>query len=67
MTVEGERRWVEFETLAFDESDFEILGCDFDEAHPSFVHPLGAAHLRCFPQRLLVDFAVAWMERRRNA
>ena len=67
MTVDGKREWVAYEALETDSDDFGAIGEAFDAAHGVAVHRVGGARVRLFRQRPLVDFAVEWMERRRDA
>lgn len=66
MLVEGKRAWVQFEDLVINEADFVQLGEAFEEdtglAHRGQV---GCATARLIPQKPLVDYAVAWMEKNR--
>jgi aminoglycoside 3-N-acetyltransferase len=65
MLVNGQRQWVPYETLESDAGDFGELGAAFDRAHNVAIQQIGGAQVRFFRQRLLVDFAVEWMERHR--
>ena len=65
MLVEGERQWVEYEDLDLDDSDFGEIGTAYELAHPPPPAKVGEARARLFKQRLLVDFAVGWIERNR--
>jgi aminoglycoside 3-N-acetyltransferase len=62
MLVNGQRQWVSYETLDTNPDDFEEIGAAFDKAHAVPVQRIGDAEVRFFRQRLVVDFAVAWME-----
>jgi aminoglycoside 3-N-acetyltransferase len=66
MLVEGKRQWVTYETLDTNPDDFEEVGAAFDSAHNIVVQWINNAQVRFFKQRLLVDFAVKWMEQHRN-
>jgi aminoglycoside 3-N-acetyltransferase len=66
MLVDGQRQWVTYETLGFSPDDFGEIGAAFDQAHNIAVQHINDAEMRFFRQRLLVDFAVAWMERHRG-
>ena len=64
--VDGERRWVSFEDVDWDDSDFERIGADFAaDTGLERRGPVGAGEGRLLPQAPLVDYAVAWMERHR--
>ncbi|MGD8519188.1 MAG: AAC(3) family N-acetyltransferase [Anaerolineae bacterium] len=65
MQVEGRRRWVTYETLELHTEDFRTIGAAFEEAHHIPIKQVGGAEARFFRQRLIVDFAVAWMEQHR--
>ena len=64
--MNGERRWVEYETLLGYGDDFGEIGDAFDQAHNILVQKIGGAEVRFFKQRLVVDFAVEWMEQNRD-
>lgn len=66
LRVSGQRRWVSYQTLDTYTDDFGELGAAFDRAHNIAVHRINDAEARFFRQRLLVDFAVAWMEQHRD-
>ncbi len=66
MLVDGRRQWVEYETLLTDPEDFGEIGEAFDRAHNIAVRQINDAPVRFFRQRLVVDFAVTWIEQHRN-
>lgn len=65
--VQGERRWVTFSDLDWDDSDFPRIGADF-AADTGLVRrgPVGAGTGLLMPQPPLVDYAVVWLERHRG-
>jgi aminoglycoside 3-N-acetyltransferase len=67
MLVEGKRTWVEFEDLAINEADFVQLGDSFErETGLVLSGQIGQATARLMPQKPLVDYAVAWIEKNRH-
>jgi aminoglycoside 3-N-acetyltransferase len=61
--VDGTRKWVRYQNLVGDASDFERIGQDFAaETGSERRGPVGATRARLMAQRAVVDFAVAWME-----
>jgi len=46
--------------------DFGEVGNAFDQAHHIKVHQINDAQVRFFRQRLVIDFAVEWMEQHRE-
>ena len=66
MLVDGQRQWVAYETLDSNPDDFGEIGAAFDRAHNIAVQRINDAQVRFFRQRLVVDFAVAWMEQQRT-
>jgi len=66
MLVNGQRQWVTYETLEDYTGDFGDIGVAFDAAHGIPVQRINDAEVRFFRQRLVVDFAVAWMEKHRD-
>lgn len=66
--VDGHRRWKSFQEIEYDSSDFAEIGSDFEDKYKQQVSigKVGQAECRFFPQRLCVDYGVAWIERRRR-
>jgi aminoglycoside 3-N-acetyltransferase len=65
--VGGLGRWVTWTDVAENESDFEMIGADFEAASKAAsIGPVGNATARLLPQRALVDFAAHWMARNRS-
>lgn len=66
MIVDGERRWVAFETLDVDAEDFPRLGADFArDTGLVRAGKVAAATALLMPQRPLVDYGVRWLEAHR--
>lgn len=68
MLVDGQREWVRFLDLDFDDEDFPQLGADF--ARDSGLEQrgqVGTGSALLMPQRALVDYGVAWLQRYRGA
>jgi len=66
--VDGERQWVEFDILDFNDDDFVQIGTAFKQATGLIKQgQVGQATALLMPQRALVDFAVTWMETHRQA
>lgn len=65
-TPEG-RRWVRWEDVVADESDFEALGAAFDATGATRTGPAGAGEARLMRQRKLVAFATEWLAEHRPA
>jgi aminoglycoside 3-N-acetyltransferase len=66
MLVEGRRQWVTYETPETDSADFGEIGDAFDAAHNIVLQHINEAQVRFFRQRLVVDFAVEWLEQHRD-
>ena len=66
MLVNGRRQWVTYETLDTDPDDFGAIGDAFDKVHNIAVQQINGAQVRFFRQRLVVDFAIEWMEQHRD-
>lgn len=62
----GQREWVEYGDIAYDDEPFEQIGADFEQAHPVRVGRVGSATARLFSQRAAVDFAQRWLTKRRS-
>ncbi len=63
----GQRHWVTFETVDYDDEGFEQLGTAYESAYPDAVQwgTLGRASTRLMRQRPLVDFALNWLNAHR--
>ncbi len=66
LLVEGQRRWVAYEDLELDDSDFAALGDAFAATAAERRGPVGAGSGRLCRQRALVDFAVDFFGRHRR-
>jgi aminoglycoside 3-N-acetyltransferase len=68
ISIDGHRRWKQYDDLDYDESDFETLGRDFvrDNRDSVRVGPVGYAKSQLFSQVLCVDYAQRWFERKRR-
>jgi aminoglycoside 3-N-acetyltransferase len=66
--VDGEREWVAWTDVDFDDGDFAECGAAFERAHPDVVDhtTIGAAEVTRVPQRALVDHAVDWLAANRD-
>ncbi|CAN5849151.1 AAC(3) family N-acetyltransferase [soil metagenome] len=64
--VDGARRWVEYQRLAWDDEDFEALGTAYEKTNRISVCKVGQAEVRLLRQRPLVDWAVQWLEKNRK-
>lgn len=60
-----EVRWVEYEDIVTDSTDFAALGADFEDAVGLTRGRVGAATATLVDQRTLVDYAVDWLETNR--
>lgn len=67
LIIEGERRWVTFEDLEGDESDFDELGAAFAAAGGERTGRGGNAEARLMTIRSLVDFGATWITAHRVA
>jgi aminoglycoside 3-N-acetyltransferase len=63
--VNGERQWVTFDTLDYNNDDFNQLGVSFGETGNERVGNVGGATARLFSQPQLVDFSVDWLRANR--
>ncbi len=64
--VNGERRWIAFEGVDMDSSDFNTIGDRYEAEHSLTRGRVGRAEVRLLRQRPLVDYAVKWMEKNRT-
>ena len=67
VSVRGRRRWIEFESLLVDSSDFTRLGGEYErETGAVQIGFVGHAQARLLSMKPLVDFAVRWLEKNRT-
>jgi aminoglycoside 3-N-acetyltransferase len=59
-------RWVTYEDVLVDEEDFEEIGEDFEATGAVTVGRLGQSTARLMAQRVLVEFATAWIAANRS-
>lgn len=65
MVVDGERRWVEYDSLVTREDDFDELGRAFALTSSERSGPVAAATGHLMRSRDLIDFAADWMREHR--
>jgi aminoglycoside 3-N-acetyltransferase len=64
--INGTRKWLTFQDIGLDESDFEAIGQSFaNETGLLRRGQVANANSLLMPQRALVDYAVKWMEENR--
>ena len=66
MLIEGKRVWKTYSTLYVDGEDFIEIGEAYEAEHKVAKTTLGNGSLTFMKQRVLVDFAVEWMEKNRK-
>jgi aminoglycoside 3-N-acetyltransferase len=68
VTIDGHRRWKQYDDIDYDSDDFEHLGKDFlrDNKDDVAIGKVGYAKCQLFSQRLCVDYGVRWFERKRR-
>ena len=66
VTIDGEYRWVNFEDLEGDDSDFAEIGAAFAAAGGERVGQAGSGQARLMGMRDLIDFGSAWMAANRS-
>ncbi len=62
----GERVWRRYRNIEFHDEVFNEIGRDLEASGRVRIGTVGSATARLFPQPAAVDFAVAWMHRRRG-
>jgi aminoglycoside 3-N-acetyltransferase len=63
MLVDGQREWVRFTEINYDDDSFEAIGKGYEaEHHPIIMGQVGRAITRLMPMRPLVDYATRWMD-----
>lgn len=71
MLIQGERKWIDYETLYVDGEDFEAIGKAFEEKFADDNSTLNktmlnTAYITSMEQKALVDFAIEWIEKNRE-
>ncbi|UCE45792.1 MAG: AAC(3) family N-acetyltransferase [Methanobacteriota archaeon] len=66
MTINGKRRWVRFNDIEWDDSDFDDVGAAFMESGMVRRGRLGCGIGLLMSQRSLVDYATRWMSENRE-
>ena len=66
MLVNGERKWIEFQTLEYTSDDFPKLGADFEASCKVNKGKVGNADCILFDMKEGVDFAVEWLKKDRK-
>ena len=64
--VNGERKWVTYNTLVVDGEDFVDIGKAFEKENKVNTVVIGNAVCRLMKQRDIVDFAIKWIEKNRK-
>lgn len=64
--VDGERKWVAYDTLFVDGEDFVDIGADYEKEHEVKASHIGNALIKSMNQRELVDYSVKWIEKNRK-
>lgn len=66
--VDGQREWVHWEDVEFDDEDFSNCGEAFERSRPGAIEreTVGTADARRFSQQRLVDFATEYFEENRE-
>lgn len=60
--VDGERQWVEFDDIDFDDDPFASIGEAYEkEGGAVVIGKVGNAQCRLMPQRSIVDFTARWI------
>ncbi|MFI5844387.1 aminoglycoside N(3)-acetyltransferase [Catenuloplanes sp. NPDC051500] len=58
---DGEQTWATWEDVAFDSSDFELIGADLPDFVPVHTGPVGGGTGTLVAQPAAVDFAARWL------
>jgi aminoglycoside 3-N-acetyltransferase len=67
MWIDGQRQWVTYRMLDYDDDDFGKLGDAYEsQHHPHIIGKVGNATTRLLPMRPLLDYAVWWLEQNRR-
>lgn len=66
--VNGEREWVQWKDIDFDDEDFQDCGLAFEREHPNAFETghVGVGNAKLIDQIELVDFGVEWFESNRD-
>ena len=64
--VAGQRRWITWDDLDYDDEDFQELGAAFEKSIQYTPQKVGQAEARLHSQRAVVDFGVGWLSAHRK-
>lgn len=64
--VDNKRQWVAFDEIAYDDSDFEQVGSDFEKEHSVTKGNIGLAPSILLNMREITDFSVTWIKNNRK-
>jgi aminoglycoside 3-N-acetyltransferase len=62
----GQRRWKRYDDIELDSDIFPEIGADFEATGAVTLGQVGSAQARLFSSRAVVDFAQAWLTKRRS-
>ncbi|QEE18128.1 aminoglycoside N(3)-acetyltransferase [Promethearchaeum syntrophicum] len=66
MSVDGVRKWIEWEDLVYDDDDFVTVGEAFENTIKYNPAKVGQATCKILPQHEIIDFAIEWFKRNRK-
>jgi aminoglycoside 3-N-acetyltransferase len=64
--LDGHRKWVTFESIEYETELFPQIGADFEIEHDYRRKKIGNAEVRVLSQKKIVDFAVAWLDKKKQ-
>lgn len=66
MYQDGKSKWVEFEEVDYDDSDFELLGLAYEKKYPVVTKDIGQAKSKIIDLVSICDFANTWFKENRK-
>jgi aminoglycoside 3-N-acetyltransferase len=62
----GKRKWAKYQDIEFNDDLFPAIGKEYESKHQHSTAQIGLAEAKLFNQKEIVDFAVSWLEKRKQ-
>ncbi|TDO73377.1 aminoglycoside 3-N-acetyltransferase [Halanaerobium saccharolyticum] len=63
---DGKNVWAKYQDIEFNDDLFPAIGKEYESEHKYSSATIGLAEAKLFDQKIIVDFAVNWLEKREN-
>ena len=62
----GKKIWAKYQDIEFNDDLFSAIGSEYESKHQYSTAPIGQTEAKLFDQKEMVDFAVSWLEKRKQ-